>query len=117
VFDNANVLDCYRRTESIVPQQALALWNSRLAMAMSVKINDRLHTRLGDIDDAKFVTAAFETVLGTTPTNDELATCLEALTELRAAIKDAKDAKGVTKRARLQVVQALINHNDFITVR
>jgi mono/diheme cytochrome c family protein len=114
VFDNANVLDCYRRTESIVPQQALALWNSRLAMAMSVKINDQLHTRLGNAADTKFVTAAFETVLGTTPTMPELATCLEALTELRGAIKDAKD---VTKRARLQVVQALVNHNDFITVR
>ncbi len=114
VFDNANVLDCYRRTESIVPQQALALWNSRLAMAMSVKLNDQLHARLGDDDDAKFVTAAFEVVLGTSPTKDELATCLEALTELRAELKAAKDAG---KRARLQVVQALINHNDFVTVR
>ncbi|MCE9567693.1 MAG: DUF1549 domain-containing protein [Planctomycetes bacterium] len=114
VFDNANVLDCYRRTESIVPQQALALWNSRLAMAMSVKINDSLHSRLGDADDTKFVNAAFETVLGTSPTKDELATCLETLTELRTALKDVKDAR---KRARLQVVQALINHNDFVTVR
>jgi len=114
VFDNANVLDCYRRTESIVPQQALALWNSRLAMAMGAKINDQLHTRLGDADDSKFVTAAFEVVLGTLPTTDELATCLEALTELRAELKAAKDAG---KRARLQVVQALINHNDFVTVR
>ena len=25
IFDDANVLECYRRTESIVPQQALAL--------------------------------------------------------------------------------------------
>jgi len=114
VFDNANVLDCYRRTESIVPQQALALWNSRLAMAMSVKINDQLHARLADADDTKFVTAAFEVVLGTSPTKDELATCLEALTELRTALEDVKDAG---KRARLQVVQALINHNDFVTVR
>lgn len=114
VFDNANVLDCYRRTESIVPQQALALWNSRLAMAMSVKINDQLHARLGGADDAKFVTAAFEAVLGTSPTKDELATCLEALTELRTELKAAKDAG---RRARLQVVQALINHNDFVTVR
>ncbi|MBA4188704.1 MAG: hypothetical protein C0467_11955 [Planctomycetaceae bacterium] len=114
VFDNANVLDCYRRTESIVPQQALALWNSRLAMAMGAKINDQLHVRLGDADDARFVNAAFEVVLGTAPTKDELATCLEALTELRAELKAAKDAG---KRARLQVVQALINHNDFVTVR
>ena len=31
IFDDANVLECYRRTESIVPQQALALWNSKFA--------------------------------------------------------------------------------------
>jgi mono/diheme cytochrome c family protein len=114
VFDNANVLDCYRRTESIVPQQALALSNSRLAMAAAAKLNDQLHARLGNADDAEFVSAAFETVLGTAPTKEELATCVEALTELRAALKTAKDAD---KRARLQVVQALINHNDFVTVR
>ncbi len=55
VFDNANVLDCYRRSESIVPQQALALWNSKLAMTMAGKINDALHARLKDADDPKFV--------------------------------------------------------------
>ncbi len=116
LFDNANVLDCYRRTESIVPQQALALWNSKLAMAMAGKINDALHARLGGADDDAFVRAAFETVLGTTPTKDELTVCAEALTELRSALKDVKDLDR-TKRARLQVVQALINHNDFVTVR
>ena len=116
IFDNANVLECYRRSESIVPQQALALWNSKLAQATAAKINDQLHTRLKDADDARFVAAAFETVLGTSPTKDELATCLEALTELRSALKDAKEPER-GKRARLQVVQALINHNDFVTVR
>jgi mono/diheme cytochrome c family protein len=115
-FDNANVLECYRRSESIVPQQALALWNSKLALAMSGKINDALHARLKDVDDAKFTEAAFEMILGTLPTKDELETCLESLRELRAALKDMKDPER-TKRARLQVVQALINHNDFVTVR
>jgi hypothetical protein len=110
------VLECYRRTESIVPQQALALWNSKLAMTEAAKINDALAARLKDADDAKFVTAAFGTVLGTLPTRDELAACLETLTELRAALKDMKEPEK-TKRARLQVVQALINHNDFVTVR
>ena len=116
VFDNANVLECYRRTESIVPQQALALWNSRLAQAMSGKINDALHARLGTVDDARFITAAFETILGATPTADELAICLEMLGELRTAPKDLKDVEK-SKRARLQLVQALVNHNDFVTVR
>ena len=116
VFDNANVLDCYRRTESIVPQQALALWNSKLAQTVAAKINDRLYAKLANSDDAKFVGAAFELVLGTSPTKDELAVCVEALAELRGALKDVKEPEK-TKRARLQVVQALVNHNDFVTVR
>ncbi len=115
-FDNANVLECYRRSESIVPQQALALWNSKLAQTTAAKINDRLHANLKDADDTRFVTLAFETVLGTSPSKDELATCLEALVELRGALKDVKEPEQ-TKRVRLQVVQALINHNDFVTVR
>ncbi len=116
VFDDANVLECYRRTESIVPQQALALWNSKLAMAMAAKMNEQLHAKLKDADDTKFVTAAFEMILGTSPTKDELSTCTEALTELRAELKDVKEPDK-TKRARLQAVQALVNHNDFVTVR
>jgi len=116
LFDNANVLECYRRTESIVPQQALALWNSKLAMTAAEKINDHLHAKLQDADDTKFVAAAFELILGSLPTKDEVAACLETLTELRAVLKNMKEPER-TKRARLQVVQALINHNDFVTIR
>jgi hypothetical protein len=116
IFDDANVLECYRRTESIVPQQGLALWNSKFALTMGGKINDRLHTRLGTVDDAAFVRAAFETVLGTTPNDDEQRVCEESLAELRGVLKDVKEPDR-TKRARLQLVQALVNHNDFVTVR
>ncbi len=116
LFDDANVLDCYRRTESIVPQQSLALWNSKLAMVAAGKINERLHTKLGNVSDEAFVIAAFETVLGTTPTKAELAVCRDALIELQTALKDMKEPER-TKRSRLQVIQALINHNDFVTVR
>jgi mono/diheme cytochrome c family protein len=115
-FDNANVLECYRRTESIVPQQALALWNSGLAQTMGAKINDALHARLGVADDARFVAAAFGTILGTPPSRDELVACLDSLVALRTALNDLKEPDR-TKRARLQLVQALLNHNDFVTVR
>jgi hypothetical protein len=116
VFDDANVLECYRRTESIVPQQALALWNSRLALTMSGKINDALHKRLGDCADREFVSAAFGSILGSTPTSDELAVCLESLQAMRMELREMKEPDR-SKRARLQLVQALINHNDFVTVR
>ncbi len=114
LFDNANVLDCYRRTESIVPQQALALWNSKLALTATAQLTARLDAAARG-GDAEFVRAAFGLVLCAEPTPEELATCLEALAELRGAAKgtDAERAK----RARLQLVQALVNHNDFVTVR
>ena len=116
IFDDANVLECYRRTESIVPQQGLALWNSKFALTMGGKINDKLHARLGSVDDAAFVRAAFEAVLGSTPNEDERRVCEESLAELRDVLKDVKEPDR-TNRARLQLVQALINHNDFVTVR
>ena len=92
-----------------------ALWNSRFALTLGGKINDALHLRPA-IDDSKFTTAAFGTILCTTPTKAELAVCLDTLTELRTALKDMKEPER-TKRARLQLIQALINHNDFVTVR
>ena len=116
IFDDANVLECYRRSESIVPQQGLALWNSKFALSMAAKINDKLHARLGMVEDAAFVKAAFETLLGTSPTAEELKVCVEALAELKVELKDVKEPDR-SKRARAQLIQALVNHNDFVTVR
>ena len=114
IFDDANVLDCYRRTESIVPQQALALWNSRFAQSAAAKIAEKLPPGT----DAAFVTAAFELILCGTPTADELAACREMLRELESVLaKEGHKPDAAAKRARAQLVQALVNHNDFITVR
>ena len=35
LFDRANVTDCYRRSETVVPQQALAMINSPLSLAQA----------------------------------------------------------------------------------
>jgi len=48
MFDDADILRCYRRNESIVPQQALAMANSKLALSMARKIAERLAGQLGD---------------------------------------------------------------------
>jgi hypothetical protein len=112
IFDDASVLECYRRSESIVPQQALALANSKFAMAAGEKIA----ARLGDRPDPAFVAAAFELVLGCTPTADEQTACEQAMAEFRSLAKD-RPAAEQAKRARVNLVQALLNHNDFVTVR
>ncbi|MFM9959641.1 MAG: DUF1553 domain-containing protein [Planctomycetaceae bacterium] len=125
-FDDANVLDCYRRSESIVPQQALALENSPLATAMAAKIAQRL---AADIEkgrgsdkekvregDADFIRAAFVTILSVEPTLDEQTTMSEILNRMTELARAKKHANPEVL-ARTNLVQALLNHNDFITIR
>ncbi len=79
IFDDANVLECYRRAESIVPQQSLALENSLLAMSSAEKINARITAK----EDGTFIKAAFELILGSSPTAEELEECKKAFKELQ----------------------------------
>jgi predicted 3-demethylubiquinone-9 3-methyltransferase (glyoxalase superfamily) len=102
MFDNANVLDCYRRAESIVPQQALALMNAQTSLASAAIIARRFHQP----DDEAFVRTAFQALLATTPNQEEVQICLGALHEL-----------GTGEKARTAFVHTLLNHHDFITVR
>jgi hypothetical protein len=112
VFDNANVLQCYRRTESIVPQQALALANSKLTLDMAARIADHLSDEAKA--DAEFIRAAFEAVLAARPTAEELAACEQAIQRWRELGRTRPDGQ---RRARSNLVHALLNHNDFITIR
>ena len=115
LFDDASVLECYRRTESIVPQQALALANSKLALTMAEAIAARLakpqaadaEYRAGGVRDCCWARH---------PTAEERPTCLEALTEWQKILKEQKHADPAAK-ARANLVRALLNHNDFVTVR
>lgn len=116
MFDDAGVLECYRRAESIVPQQALTLSNSQLAMSMAEKIAARLDQQLGAAADSQFIRAAFETVLASSPTAGEQAECEQALKQIIEVLKEAKDP-APAKKARIDLIQALLNHNDFITIR
>ncbi len=112
-FDDANVLECYRRAESIVPQQALSLENSKLAMAAAEAIARKLSVNR---DEAAFTRIAFELLLGSLPSADESSACADALKQWAdVAARDRKPDPAL--RARINLVLALINHNDFITIR
>ncbi|QDU98007.1 PSD1 and planctomycete cytochrome C domain-containing protein [Lignipirellula cremea] len=112
-FDEADVTDCYRRDQSIVPQQALALTNSQLVLDAIGPIAAQLSLS-GEadvpLDDDAFVERAFRVLLGVTPNDDE-----------RAASRQALDAWGKlpapARPAREYLVWTLLNHNDFVTVR
>lgn len=100
LFDAANPCDCYQRTSSIIPQQALALSNSE----MSLHCGRALTRKLASVtDDSDFITAAFETILGRAPRSAEISLCLEFL------------AAGGNSRELL--IHSLLNHNDFVTIR
>jgi len=116
MFDDASVLECYRRAESIVPQQALALENSPLAAAMAEKIAVRITSAMPGLPDREFVRAAFMTVLSVEPTEMEATTVVESLTLLMEAAK-RKNRPNPDLFARTSVIHALLNHNDFVTVR
>jgi hypothetical protein len=116
IFDDANVLECYRRAESIVPQQALALENSPLAASMAEKIAARIATSNPSRSDQDFVRTAFLTVLSVEPTPDEQQVVLEALATFREAAR-RKNRANVDASARQQVIRGLLNHNDFVTIR
>jgi hypothetical protein len=116
MFDNADILQCYRRTESIVPQQALALANAAVSLDAAGKIAARIHASHPSEDPGSFVDAAFVWLLGRGADPSERDACLEFRTGLVRldSVKGAQDPEAVV-RARL--VHALLNHNDFVTVR
>lgn len=121
LFDAANPCDAYRRSASVLPQQALALTNSELVQRQG----RALAKKLGALaDDWAFVRAAFEQVLNRPPRDAELAASLGFLTrqenlfagEKLTAAPDGPSPDPAT-RARENLVQALFNHTDFVTVR
>ena len=99
IFDDADVFSCYRRNESIVPQQALALMNSREAIESAILITSRFNKNLTDIEFSK---TAFLQLLARSPSEQEVAACLNFLK---------------ANPERNQLVHALLNHNDFQVIR
>ncbi|MCP4859002.1 MAG: DUF1553 domain-containing protein [Fuerstiella sp.] len=119
MFDDADLLQCYRRSESIVPQQALALANSELSMTMSGLIADRIFKSLPTADYDQFVSRAFETLMSRTATNSERDECMAFCEQLRMLLKNEKSASAddPDSRIRTRLIHSLLNHNDFISIR
>ncbi len=124
LFDAPDPCDAYRRSESIVPQQALALTNSDLAICVSRSIAARVANELGSGDDAAFVAAAYQHVLSRLPGSVEAESCVRFLARQRAVTQTAGSAPSSKAppvspevRARESLVRVLINHHEFLTVR
>jgi hypothetical protein len=135
MFDSPNVTDCYRRSESVVPQQALAMVNSSLTLAQARRLAGSLAKELDTQPTREslstFIAAAFEHLLCRAASDAELAACLEFLEnqprrladpEFRVAFASGdenpvKPSGDPHERARENLVHVLLNHNDFLTVR
>jgi hypothetical protein len=135
LFDAASVNECYRRNESVVPQQALALVNSPLSLAQSRLLASQLSQEAGmepvPEANAAFVAAAFVQLLSRQPTTEEHAACEEFLAGQTQQLSkpeqlvafgggQAGSVPPATQphlRARENLVHVLLNHNDFVTIR
>ena len=135
IFDRANAVECYRRSESIVPQQALAVANSTLAQNQARVLAKELAATLDSSsptsESAQFIAAAFARILNRSATAEELALCFDfvdqqttLLAEPAKLTKFTSGPKAQTapatlprQRAYENLVLVLFNHNDFVTIR
>jgi hypothetical protein len=133
VFDAASINECYRRSESIVPLQALALANSNVSIEQSRLLAGRLSGEIPtDVErERTFILLAFEHILNRSPSADELDECmafLESQTELLRSPDKLTSVAGGPKtqaaasteprqRARENLTHVLFNSNEFVTVR
>ncbi|MEQ1826041.1 MAG: PSD1 and planctomycete cytochrome C domain-containing protein [Pirellula sp.] len=123
LFDAANACDCYKRSTSVQPQQALALTNSELTL----KLSRALARQLAHVSDSQsdhtraFIHAAFRQVLGREPRELEVAESMRFLEhqarQLESSMANSPASWKPDERARENLIHVLMNHNDFITVR
>ncbi|MCC9608032.1 DUF1553 domain-containing protein [Blastopirellula sp. JC732] len=108
-FDEAEVTECYRRDESVVPQQALAMTNSKLVLEAAPLIAKRIGQ--DSPSDDQFIEQAFAVVLGIHPSAEEMQLSRAALDEWKQL------PSGSAENARERLIWILLNHNDFVTIR
>jgi hypothetical protein len=132
LFDTASVNECYRRSESVVPQQALAMANSDLTLNESRMLARKLHDLAAkDPDpDKTFVRLAYNQILTRNPTAAELEECRDFLKSQAEVLREPAKLTAINggpkatvaastdpaQRARENLTLVLYNHNDFVTI-
>ena len=119
LFDVANPCDAYVRSTSILPQQALAMSNSDLALRQSRILSAKLWkaTEAEKDREAAFVAMAFERVLSRPAKYAERKAATAFLARQRKLFVESKLAADPHERSRENLIHALFNHSDFVTVR
>ena len=134
LWDAASPNECFRRTESITPHQALSLSNSKLSLQTSRLLAGILNDQVGESESAtsQFVDNAFDKLVGRLPSADERAESEKYIREQALLYADAGDLKPFETgekneqvppasdphlRARESFVHVMFNHNEFVTIR
>ncbi|MDP1561458.1 MAG: PSD1 and planctomycete cytochrome C domain-containing protein [Pirellulaceae bacterium] len=134
-FDSPNPVECYRRAESISPQQSLAMSNSPLTLSQSrvvaANIREQMAAAPSDDSNQQYVTLAFERVLNRQPSVAEVTECVAFLQQQTNQFSNAaslsafpgtvetpvKPSTDAAQRARENLIHVLFNHHEFVTVR
>ena len=103
-----------------MPQQALAMANSKLSLEMAESLAVRLWRMVPatcraddhNCDRIAFAKITFETLLARKPTPAELDECLWFFQRLTAL-----SGQPNAHHERSRFVHAMLNHNDFIVIR
>jgi mono/diheme cytochrome c family protein len=135
MFDSASTFECYRRNETVVPQQALAMVNSSLTLQMSRSLAASLNKQSGSSrspkNDDAFIAALFVRTICRPPTSAEQQACRTFLNEQTtrlskpSALTLFKGGPNVAikpsavphLRARENLALVLLNHHEFVTAR
>jgi hypothetical protein len=115
-FDGPMVKECYRREQSVVPQQALAMINGSLSQDASKAIVSLLEAELRESrrdSDTDFVEDAFLYVTGMRPSESAVRASLKAFEQWKTGVP----VSTATASARAAFLWVLLNHNDFVTLR
>ena len=129
-FDGASADECYRRAETVVPQQALAQVNSGLSREQSRLVAAEMAAG-GDRSTEQLIEIAFERILCRDPSSEERAACVAFLAEQEALLTvpsslttvengpevSVPAAESPKARAFAGLVHVLMNHHDFVTIR
>lgn len=121
LFDASNPCDGYRRSTSVMPQQALALVNSPLALRSS-KAAAAAWTGM---DNPACVQFAFNRILARDPHDEERDAAIRFLASQEELFRRSPPAgkpgdslsADARQRAREHLALALFNHGDFVTIR
>jgi hypothetical protein len=136
-FDGPNVCDCYRRTSTVLPQQALALTNSELLVHYGRILAKRISDDISSIEvtaetsHQRFVNEAFERIVNRPPSDSEMQLSLQFLLQQHQLLASTPAdqlrlegnkeitpaASDLAQRARENLTIGLFSHNDFVTVR